>query len=93
MNNSIKCYEVYKLISEGLFRFYQEHGENSGKELFHLCMTTSEYITSHGLDNFNFEFENSWIKKFQYNWGVQSLDPVHIFASFNYFKIPTIEIN
>lgn len=73
-------YDIYGFIAEGLARFYNKHRENSGRMLFNLCMNSS--------NTYIFREENPWINKFKKEWDRPSIDPVHIFASFNYSKIP-----
>jgi predicted ATP-binding protein involved in virulence len=61
-------------------KFYQMHGDQSGYFLYQLCMQDSEFIIN-----------NQWIEKFEHKWNVHSLDPIHIFASFNSNKINDFE--
>ena len=69
-------YEIYDYLSEGLYRFYDKHQENSGKELFDLCKNHPLFVEL-----------NPWIRKFNHEWNRHSIDPIHVFASFNYNKI------
>lgn len=85
---SLQWYEIYDFIAEGLYRFYERYGTNSGYELFNQCKNeygSDEFLT------FNYELENPWIEKFDKEWNRNSLDPFHIFASFNYYNISKIK--
>ena len=71
--------EIYKLISDELVAFYEKHKDNAGRELYKKCMS-KEYRK-------DFIRVNPWIEKFENIWRVHSIDPVHLFASFNSWKI------
>lgn len=66
-------YEVYDLISKGLFGFSEKcksKGQKSGEELFTSLSKNRE-----------FRVNNTWIDKFEKDFNIKSLDPFHIFAS------------
>ena len=67
--------KLYKRFSECLCKFYDLYKEDSGRILY------KKYIKKD--DNFG---EITWIKNFS-GYNVYSIDPIHIFASFNYWKI------
>ncbi|MDB5222599.1 MAG: hypothetical protein JWN83_1266 [Chitinophagaceae bacterium] len=71
-NTNVKWHVAYKFIAERLQEFYKKNKVNSGKQLFKLC-----------IDNIEFTNKNKWIDKFQPRYNVESLDPFHIFSSFN----------
>lgn len=72
----IKWYEIYSRFSEHLNEFYNMFEDQAGEILFVSCR------------NFDKNYEIlPWIKNFSAH-EVTSLDPIHIFASFNYWKIP-----
>lgn len=72
---STKWYIVHDLIAQTLFEFYlncKKNRKNPGKALYDKLAT-----------DIYFKSTNNWIDKFEKQYGVKSLDPVHIFASFN----------
>lgn len=81
---NLKWYDIYDYIVEGLYKFYEINGTESGYKLFNKCK--NEYGSDKFL-TFNYELENPWIEKFDKKWNRNSLDPFHIFASFNYYNI------
>jgi predicted HNH restriction endonuclease len=78
--NTFTWVDIYKKLSDALISYYNIHMESSGIELYKQCMSL-EYQK-------DFLRLNPWIKKFKPDWGVESIDPIHIFASFNNWKIP-----
>lgn len=74
IGNKLWC-DLYSNFAEELNSFYKKYGENSGKIFYKKCM------------QYESEFYHlfPFVKKF--NNGNKSLDPIHIFASFNYFNI------
>lgn len=71
----INWHIIYKQLAKLLYDFSLKYGENSGRELFDRCV-----------DNYEFHQQNRWFKNYL-KWEVNSLEPVHIFASFNYAGI------
>ena len=67
---AIPWVEVYKEISNQLDIFFSEYQENSGPQLYRLCVSDQEFYE-----------ENRWVHKFKNSWDVESLDPLHVFAS------------
>lgn len=80
MTKILPWYEAYKKLATLMKKFYQKHGNKSGDVLYQLCMQDSEFIIN-----------NRWVEKFEHKWNVHSLDPIHIFASFNSNKISDLE--
>jgi len=72
----IKWYTLYSKFSKCLNEFYNTYKSQSGELLYKTYIKKDE-----NLDIL------PWIKNFkQYN--VTSIDPIHVFASFNYWRIP-----
>lgn len=72
---STKWYIVYNLLAKALFEFYsncKERDKNPGTELYKILA-----------NDVDFKKSNTWIDKFKKEFGVKSLDPIHVFASFN----------
>ena len=70
-----KWYVVFNLLAKALFEFYsncKESDKNSGTELYEKL-----------INNEDFKKSNTWVDKFKKEFGVKSLDPIHVFASFN----------
>jgi len=65
----------YKKLAQLLARFANHYKENSSKKLFELCMNDAE-----------FRKLNKWSVNYL-KWENYGLDPIHIFASFNYSGI------
>jgi energy-coupling factor transporter ATP-binding protein EcfA2 len=76
MNNS--WIKIYGIIAEQVYQFFEKYKNESGRELYKRCMSL-DYRE-------DFIKLNPWIKKFE-KFEVISLDPLHIFASFNSWKI------
>lgn len=74
----MKWYELYGKFSESLNLFYQKYGKDSGKVLY---KNYYEYI-----NNTDYSINLDWLDKFN-SFNVHSLDPMHVFASFNYWDI------
>jgi hypothetical protein len=73
---------IYKIISNELFAFYNQckhEGKMAGEEFYKKCM--SEKYKK------DFTRLNPWVAKFEKVWDVYSIDPLHVFASFNSWKI------
>lgn len=71
-----KWHEIYSRFSEHLNEFYIKFQDRAGETLFESCRNYD--------DNFDIL---PWVENFL-NFEVTSLDPIHVFASFNYWKIP-----
>lgn len=76
--------EVYDKLSKLLLKFYQNNasnivGKSSGEVFYNKCMN-SKYRDK-------FIALNPWIEKFETIHNVRSIDPIHIFASFNSWNI------
>jgi predicted ATP-binding protein involved in virulence len=67
-----RWYEVYREVGNELAEFYKKYNGLSGKELYKLCITNTQFNNT-----------NRWIEKFKPVFGVESLDPIHIFTIFN----------
>lgn len=65
---------VYRKIAEKLFQLTQSpfNKKTVGELLYDKCFGDKEFVEN-----------NDWIKKFDSKWKVNSLDPIHIFASIN----------
>lgn len=76
----IKWYDLHKQLSSALVSFYEnclkDKKEHPGKELYKLLMGDSR-----------FRQLNQWVEKFSLDFGVESLDPMHIFFSLHPNKI------
>ena len=72
--------KIYDDLATLLFNFFKQNGENSGRELYKLCLSEKYKERFYNL--------NPWSVKFDIEWEVHSFDPIHIFGSFNYWKIP-----
>lgn len=72
----IKWYRLYSKFSKFLNEFYITYKDKSGELLYETYIKKDE----------NLEIL-PWIENFK-QYGVTSIDPIHIFASFNYWKIP-----
>ena len=72
-----KWYDVYGDLANHLNDFYEQYKEQAGEQFFKRCMQYEE------------EFFNliGFAKKFNDKGACQSFDPIHIFASFNNYKI------
>lgn len=70
--------KIYKILAEELVAFYKKYKDDAGKKLYERCMN----------DKYKQDFVqwNPWIEKFE-DWKVFSLDPLHLFVSFNNWKI------
>ena len=77
MWNNSTWYTVYGDLAKHLNDFYIQYKDQAGEEFFKRCMQYEE------------EFFNliGFAEKFNNKGGCQSFDPIHIFASFNNFKI------
>lgn len=72
----IKWHTLYSKFSECLNKFYNTYKDTSGELLYETYIKKDE----------NLEIL-PWIENFK-QFKVTSIDPIHIFASFNYWKIP-----
>lgn len=77
MSKVLKWYEVYYALAKSMKSFYNKHGEHSGQRLYELISEQQDEAIA------LFPF----MEKFFKETGVKSFDPVHIFASFNYYNI------
>lgn len=70
--------KIYQILANELVAFYKKYKDNAGKKLYEKCMS----------DKYKQDFIqwNPWIEKFE-DWKVFSLDPLHLFVSFNSWKI------
>jgi predicted ATP-binding protein involved in virulence len=68
----IPWYKVYEELNTFLMDFYIKNQENSGKKLYRLCVSDEQFVA-----------RNQWIRKFDSEFGVLSLDPIHIYSSIN----------
>lgn len=70
--------KIYQILANELVVFYKKHKDDAGKKLYEKCMS----------DKYKQDFIqwNPWIEKFE-DWKVFSLDPLHLFVSFNSWKI------
>lgn len=73
-----KWVKIYQILANELVAFYKKYKVDAGKKLYKRCMKR-EYRE-------DFIQLNPWIEKFE-SWEVFSLDPLHLFASFNSWKI------
>ena len=72
----IEWYTLYSKFSKCLNEFYNTYKSKSGELLYETYLKKDEKLEIlPWLENFN-------------QYGVTSIDPIHIFASFNYWKIP-----
>ncbi len=69
--------KIYDDLATLLFNFFKQNGENSGRELYKLCLSEKYKERFYNL--------NPWSVKFDIEWEVHSFDPIHIFGSFNYW--------
>lgn len=81
-NKTVKWYEVFKELVRALATHYIRHKDNSesnpGRALYDILIANSNFIEHH-----------KWIKNFaDGQFGVPSVDPFHIFASFNHGRMP-----
>ncbi|MDN5042274.1 AAA family ATPase [Aliarcobacter butzleri] len=76
----INWVEIYDDLAKLLLNFFEINGENAGIELYKLCLSEKYKERFYKL--------NPWSEKFELEWKVHSFDPIHIFASFNNWKIP-----
>lgn len=72
----IEWYTLYSKFSKCLNEFYNTYKDGSGELLYETYLKKDE----------NLEIL-PWLENFK-QYGVTSIDPIHIFASFNYWKIP-----
>lgn len=70
--------KVYGIFTKALLDFYEKNGDEAGNVLYKKC--TIKYREE-------FSELNPWIRKFETPWDVRSIDPLHLFASFNSWKI------
>lgn len=75
MKLKLNWHHLYGYLTKLLISYYEKEPLNTGKNLYKLF-----------INNPNFVLLNNWISNFE-KWDVQSLDPIHIFASFNYYDI------
>ena len=68
----ISWHKVYRELAEKLAIYYSVNRINTGELLFDRC-----------IKNKNFIINNSWILRFKKDFDVKSIDPIHIFSSFN----------
>ena len=66
----VHWYKIYTNLADKLSRFYTINQKDSGRQLHKLCKK-----------NKNFSTEHSWFDQLEADWGVKSLDPMHVFAS------------
>ncbi len=72
-----KWYYIYKKLAIKLNQIDTIFSDKEeGKQLYDKCFSSQDFR-----DN------NEWIEKFDSEWDVQSLDPIHIFASLNNNKL------
>ena len=72
-----KWYYIYRKLAIQLNRIDTIFSDKEeGKQLYDKCFSSQDFR-----DN------NEWIEKFDSEWDVQSLDPIHIFASLNNNKL------
>ena len=72
-----KWYYVYRKLAEQLNRIDTLFSDKSkGKQLYEKCFGNQEFRTN-----------NEWIEKFDSEWKIKSLDPIHLFASLNNNKL------
>lgn len=65
-------YIVYKEITNLLLKYYKNNQTNAGENLYKIFCSDPDFI----------QF-NQWILKFGPNFGTESIDPIHVFASIN----------
>lgn len=70
----LKWFDIYSELTEALNAFYIKHKEKAGEEFFKKCKATPDFLSLFGFA------ENL-------DQSSKSFDPVHIYASFNNFKI------
>lgn len=63
---------VFKQLSTALFQFNVKNPVNAGQKLYSLCIKNNDFLIN-----------NLWIKKFENDYKIKSLDPIHVFASIN----------
>ncbi|MBS1780766.1 MAG: AAA family ATPase [Bacteroidetes bacterium] len=69
----VKWYEVHQQLANALVIFYNNSirdGKKPGQALYQLLTGDSRFIA-----------RNQWVEKFSQQFGVQSLDPIHVFFS------------
>ena len=72
-------FEVYDKLAKGLCEFHnscEAKNIDSGEELYRKCIARKEFTIYH-----------KWIEKFKEEFGIESLDPIHVFASINANKL------
>lgn len=74
----MQWFELYKEFAKSLNSFYEIHGKDSGRVLY-----KNYYIY---IENHNSETKLDWVDNFEL-FNVNSIDPMHVFASFNYWDI------
>ncbi len=76
MANKEKWWIAFNLLSKGLNNFYEIHDTQSGQKLYDRLISSDK-----------FKDENNWIFKFEKEFGVKSVDPIHLFSSINSNKL------
>lgn len=74
----MQWFELYEKFAKVLNSFYEIHGKDSGRVLYE-----NYYLYT---ENHNSEIKIDWLDNFKL-FDVNSIDPMHIFASFNYWDI------
>jgi predicted ATP-binding protein involved in virulence len=69
-------YRCSSRLAQLLNIFHKKNGPESGGILFKECRTNKQFVAA-----------NPWIKKFAREFGIRSIDPIHIFASINESKL------
>lgn len=72
---NLKWFDIYSELTEALNAFYVKHKEKSGEEFFKKCAETPEFVKL-------FKFVKNLDER-----SIRSIDPIHIYASFNYYNI------
>lgn len=78
-----KWYDIYAILTKLLVDFYEDckrQNIHPGKKFYELCTQEPDLKKK-------FFAINPWAEKFETYWDVHSIDPLHIFASFNHWKI------
>lgn len=78
-----KWYDIYAILTKSLVDFYIECERQEihpGKRFYELCTQEPDLKKK-------FFAINPWAEKFETYWEIRSIDPLHIFASFNHWKI------
>ena len=76
----VKWYIVFDILAKALVEHYNKctkEGLDPGHELYKRLLEDSGFREHH-----------TWIRKFDQKWGVKSIDPIHLFASFNNGRSP-----